>query len=263
MADAVRGAGAGGAGGEEAAPRRPGKEPRVKKAASKKKQLADAENLPLNVNAPAESLADAREGNIEGSEGRGDSESEVILMRGPLRAQEMHEAVVGDLNEAMDKLKKELQEMQHRATTAEAALEAQKQSMHMMQEKMSTSAVFQEQIMTMVNYAVGPMQAELEGKKAEMAKLYNAVGTLNAQIAKANFDAKANAEVRRAAPPAPRVGRFPHPPLAPFVSQKAERLTKAWGCSLDEMKKENKRLKEQNLSLKADLSQVFSPGAPP
>ena len=40
-------------------------------------------------------------------------------------------------------------------------------------------------------------------------------------------------------------------------------MTKAWGCSLDEMKKENKRLKEQNLSLKADLAQVFSPGAPP
>ena len=35
-------------------------------------------------------------------------------------------------------------------------------------------------------------------------------------------------------------------------------MTKAWGCSLDELKKENRKLKEQNLLLKSDLEQVFS-----
>ena len=107
MGDAVRGAGAGAAGGEHAVWRQPGKALREKKkAGSKKKKLPDAENSPLNNAASAEPQADALEGGIEGTEDGRDSDNEVVLMHGPLRAQEMPESVVGDLNETVDKAHK-------------------------------------------------------------------------------------------------------------------------------------------------------------
>ena len=261
MGDAVRGAGAGGAGGEDAVPRQPGKTLREKKkAGSKKTKPPDAENSPLNSATSAEPEAGALEGGIEGKEDGRDSDSEVVLTHGPQRAQDMPEIAVCDLNATVDKLILELKEMQHRATTAEAIVATQKESLHIMEQKISTSSVFQDQIMTMVNYAVGPLQAELEGKKAEMSKLYNALGSLNAQIAKANFDAKSHAEVRCSN--CPLFERLPSHRSRFFTPQKAERLTKAWGCSLDELKKENRKLKEHNLALKSDLEQIFSTDGP-
>ena len=231
MGDAVRGAGAGGAGGEDAVPRQPGKTLREKKkAGSKKTKPPDAENSPLNSATSAEPEAGALEGGIEGKEDGRDSDSEVVLTHGPQRAQDMPEIAVCDLNATVDKLILELKEMQHRATTAEAIVETQKESLHIMEQKISTSSVFQDQIMTMVNYAVGPLQAELEGKKAEMSKLYNALGSLNAQIAKANFDAKAHAEVPCSTPP--DFGTSPLSPFSPFRVAESRATDKGMGVQL-------------------------------
>lgn len=44
--------------------------------------------------------------------------------------------------------------------------------------------------------------------------------------------------------------------------QKMERLSKAWGLSLEQMKKENARLKAENLQHKSSLAQIFGQPSP-
>ena len=65
-----------------------------------------------------------------------------------------------------------------------------------LQEKLNASSVYHERVTTMVNYAVGPMQAELDAKKAEISNLLSTIGGLNARGDKADSDLKTALEVR-------------------------------------------------------------------
>ena len=176
----------------------------------KRQASADAENAAPNQTGgrdhPVISLRKADEaGVVEG--GAEGVASHVVPSS--IRAQEMAEARVGHLNDEMDKLKDELKGMQQRAIEAEKIVEQQKQTMHQLNERNTTANTFQEQIMTMVNYAVGPMQAELEVKKAENAKLMSTLGMQNAQVAKIESEAKSKAEVRATQPPHCPLHSFP------------------------------------------------------
>ena len=177
----------------------------------KKKTQRGAENAPpTNIGAAVAPLDGAEEGAYEGlHDGFGND------ARGARRAQEMRDEQAVHMNEELDRVKWELKQSEERALELARANEEQKEKLRDLDARNATSQIFQDQIMTMVNYAVGPLQAELEAKKAETAKLYTTIGMQNARIAKMESDAKAAGEAR-ATPTHPPT----HPPL-PGVSEQA------------------------------------------
>ena len=192
-------------------PVRGARDGRTKKAGGKKKNQRGIENAPpTNVGDAFDAIVGADGGVHDAQQNEFGNDA-----RGARRAQEMRDEQAVHMNEELDRVKWELKQSEERALELARANEEQKEKLRDLDARHATSQIFQEQIMTMVNYAVGPLQAELEAKKAETAKLYTTIGMQNARIAKMESDAKAAGEAR-ATPTHPPT----HPPL-PGVSEQA------------------------------------------
>ena len=120
-------------------------------------------------------------------------ESPITMRARVLRAQDTCDE---DFESTIARLKQELEIQTARADAAEKNVAEYVDQMTSLQEKLNASSIYHERVMTMVNYAVGPMQAELDAKKAETSKLLSTIGGLNARADKADSDLKAALEVR-------------------------------------------------------------------
>ena len=91
-------------------------------------------------------------------------ESQITTSACVLRAQDSSD---DDYETIIARLKHELQMQTDRADAAEKNVAEYVDHMTSLQEKLNASSVYHERFMTMVNYAVGPMQAELDAQFKE------------------------------------------------------------------------------------------------